>query len=150
VSNRRKVKCTRRKPRLVPTELVERMAAAAAGSAFRAVGVSSPAMEDRSARRHPNDESRLWSAAEILNRLRGVERDAWDAHLDALARQDYKAAQVAVAEIRALADAARRAGRWTDVDHTALMAFAFECASRTPLRERYARELRDALRDHAN
>jgi hypothetical protein len=146
VSNRRKA---RPKRVLARAELVARMERAAAGSTFRAFNVSSLAVEDRLAQRHLDDLSRLRYAAEILDGLRGAERDAWDAHLDALARQDYLAAQVAAAEIRALADTAHRAGRWTDVDHTALMAFAFDCASYAPLRERYARELAGALRDHA-
>jgi len=67
-------------------------------------------------------EQRLRRAAKILDGLTGEERAAWDEQLDALARGDYKAAQAAMAKITALAEDAHRAGRWTDVDHLALLS----------------------------
>jgi hypothetical protein len=84
-------------------------------------------------------EQRLRYAAKILDSLTGAERAAWDEQLDALVRRDYRAAQTSMAKIRAMAEEAYRAGRWTDVDHLALLKLAFDV-------DVDARNIRSALR----
>lgn len=66
-------------------------------------------------------EERLRRAARILDGLAPAEQAAWHDQLDALERGDYKTAGAALARIRELAAEAEREGRWSDVDHGALL-----------------------------
>jgi len=75
-------------------------------------------------------EERLRRAARILDGLTEEEQAAWSDQLDALARRDYQAASASMARIRELAEAAHQEGRWSDVDHLALMSLARDMASR--------------------
>ena len=56
------------------------------------------------------------------------EQAEWSSQFAALARGDYKAASASMDRIQELVHKAEREGRWTDVNHLALIDLAHDVA----------------------